>query len=135
MAQESVNTSMLSILHSHFLNEGNKAISAEGNHTVAVLKVKEDYEGLKSELRDLITEVHSLDSLVCSGVRYNISWFLGGDWKFLATVCGIGAAISKYPCIWCECPKASLYDASKEWSLTDIRKGARTVQSITNLAK
>ncbi len=53
----------------------------------------------------------------------------------MATVCGIGAAISKYPCIWCECPKASLYDASKEWSLTDIRKGARTVESMTNLAK
>ena len=38
------------------LNEGNCAMSADGNHTIAVLKVKEDYENIKIELSDIINE-------------------------------------------------------------------------------
>lgn len=37
--------------------------------------------------------------------KYDIEYFLGGDWKFLAYVCGLGAANQDYACIWCKCPQ------------------------------
>ena len=116
------------------LNEGNCAMSANGNHTIAVLKVKEDYENIKSELSDIINEVENLKFIVFNGIHYYIDWYLGGDWKFLAMVCGIGNAISEFPCIWCKCPTSDKFDICKEWSITDPFKGARTVDEIIRLS-
>ena len=39
-------------------------------------------------------------------------------------VCGSDTANSKYACIWCTCPKEDRYDTSKEWSITDEKKGS-----------
>lgn len=33
------------------------------------------------------------------GKHYNIEYFLSGDWKFLACVCGLGAANQDHACI------------------------------------
>ena len=43
---------------------------------------------------------------------------------------GIDSATSTYACIWCKCP--SLDSTSQEWSISDPRKGARTIEE--NLA-
>ena len=45
------------------LHEGNLAISAEGNHTIAIIRVKEDYDELKAELADIINEIENLQSI------------------------------------------------------------------------
>ena len=116
------------------LNEDNCAMSANGNHTIAILKVKEDYKNIKSELSDIINEVENLKFIVFNGVHYNIDWYLGGDWKFLAMVCGIGNAISEFPCIWCKCPTSDKFHICKELSITDPLKGARTVDEIIRLS-
>ena len=34
----------------------------------------------------------SLDFRTCQDVSFKIDYFLGGEWKFLATACGIGPA-------------------------------------------
>ena len=49
-------------------------------------------------------------------------------------VCGIGSAISKYPCIWCKCRTDEKFDVEQNWSITDVNKGARTVQEIEQLS-
>ena len=116
------------------LNEGDHAMAADGNHTVAVLKVKEDYKNLKEELQDIINEVEHLKFVDFNGIKYDIDWYLGGDWKFLAMVCGIGNAISEFPCIWCKCQSCDKFDVTKEWSMTDPSKGARTTEEITRLS-
>ena len=47
-------------------------------------------------------------------------------------VCDIN---SKYTCIWCTCPKEDRHDTTKEWSITDVKKGARTIESISVASK
>ena len=61
------------------LNEGNLAISAEGNHTIAIIRVKEDYDELKAKLADVINKVENLQSVDFDNNHYNIEWYLGGD--------------------------------------------------------
>ena len=64
-----------------------------------------------------------------------IEYFLGGDLKFLAIVCGIEAANAKYACIWCKCSNSDRGDMSKEWSAFDVSKGARTIDEIEKCSK
>ena len=40
--------------------EGDRACSVSGNHTVAILKVSEDYENLLEELQDICDEASTL---------------------------------------------------------------------------
>ena len=112
------------------LEEGSKAMTADGNHIIAIINVPENYENLAVALADIRSEVASLTQLKVEGSLYKLEWYLGGDWKFLACVCGLGAATSNHPCIWCKCPLYNNYDGSKEWSLSDLNKGARTVAEI-----
>ena len=66
---------------------------------------------------------------------YTIIWYLGGDWKFLSTVCGLDSASAEYACIWCKCPKDKRFDMAVQWSMSDLNKGARTIQEISEKAK
>lgn len=66
--------------------------------------------------------------------RYEIETYLGGDLKFLAMVCSIDAANCDHACIWCKCPMSARWDMSQEWSITDIAKGARTIDEIAEFA-
>ena len=68
-------------------------------------------------------------------MEHNIEYFLGGDLKFLAIVCGIEAANAKYACIWCKCASSDRWDMSMDWSAFDKFKGARTVDEIEQLSK
>lgn len=115
------------------LEEGqNRACSAYGNHSITILKVSET---LKAALSDMCAEVIDLEVLTVGDSVYKIQFFLGGDMKFLAVVCGIQAATSVYSCIWCKCPKHQRWDMSIEWSITDQAKGARTIEEITQNCK
>ena len=117
------------------LEEGRRACSVSGNHTVAILKVPESYETLSAGLEDICEEVKNLESIDINGETYDIEFYIGGDWKFLAMICGLESATSTYACIWCKCPKSERWDMSKEWSITDTEQGARTVDEITNKSK
>ena len=65
---------------------------------------------------------------------YQTEFFLCGDWKFLALVCGIDSANAEHSCIWCKCPKHQRYDMTQEWSISDTTKGARTIEEIVHLS-
>lgn len=68
--------------------EGQLSCSAKGNHTVAILKVSENYDDLAAGLKDIIEEAKDLEVVTIEGKVHTIEYFLGGDWKFLAMVCG-----------------------------------------------
>ena len=55
---------------------------------------------------------------------------LGGDWKFLAYICGLAAANQNFACIWCKCLRHERFDINKKWSLTDKSLRARDSHKI-----
>ena len=111
------------------INEGAVAMTERGNYVLAIVKAKDDYDGIRESLNDLCQEMSCLKSVTLQDAVYEIDIFLGGDWKFLATVCGLGPANHKFACIWCHCPHLQRYDTSKSWPLLDS-KVSRTIASI-----
>ena len=113
------------------INEGKIAATEKGNYVLAIIKTKENYEGIKDSLKDLREEMATLKTIMYAGATFNVEFFLGGDWKFLATVCGIGPANQDIACIWCLCPRVLGHDVSQEWPLNDKDiKVSRTIDSI-----
>ena len=50
-----------------------------------------------------------------NGAKYKKEYFIGGDWKFLAIVCGMGSANHNYACIWYNCTQLQSQDTSRTW--------------------
>ena len=87
-----------------------------------VFKQPESYEYLKLALSDIIDEVEHLKEIEIEGVTVSITYYLGGDWKFLAVVMGIDSASSDHTCIWCKCNNDEQCDIQREWSLSNEDK-------------
>ena len=85
------------------LNEKDAAMNEKGNYVLAIIKTTENYDNLKESLADLNNEMSNLKEITVNNHKYSIEYFLGGDWKFLARVCGLGAANQNFACIWCKC--------------------------------
>ena len=117
------------------LEEGSKAYSVFGNYTIAILKATETYDELALGLQDICEEAKDLEVLTIEGNVYKIIFFLGGDWKFLATVCGIESASAEYSCIWCKCSKSQRSNMELKWSISDPLNGARTIEEIREKSK
>ena len=115
-------------------DEGPMAYSSDGNHVLAILKVPESYESLANALEDIRREVCELKKIEVDANTYEIIYFLGGDWKFLALATGIDSASSKYSCIWCKCPMTERGDLEKKWSISDPAFGARSIKENMTLA-
>ena len=116
------------------IDEGSLAYSAAGNHCLAIWKDTESYDTLKLALRDIIAEVETLISITACGITFDIEYYLGGDWKFLAQCTGIDSATSTYACIWCHCPATERHLSRAQWSLTDEEHGARTIEESIQIA-
>ncbi|CAH3150161.1 unnamed protein product, partial [Pocillopora meandrina] len=112
------------------LNEKDAAMNEKGNYVLAIIKKTENYDNLKESLADLNNEMSNLKEITVNSHKYSFEYFLGGDWKFLARVCGLGAANQNFSCIWCKCPGNERFDISKKWSITDKSLGARDLQEI-----
>ena len=119
------------------LDEGAASQSPNGNYTVCIFRAPESYECMSVCLQDVIKDVEliSKNGIKVDGDNFEVDFYLGADWKFLATVCGIESPNCTHACIWCTCPKNKRYDGEKEWSITDVSKGARTVESISEGSK
>ena len=118
------------------LEEGEKAMSVSGNHCLAIVKVSEaNDDELFRALKDIIDEAKGLNSVTVEDRIFKIDYYLGGDMKFLAKVCGIEGATSEFSCIWCKCPKDERYNMDLQWSVTDESLGARTVEDIVRRSK
>ena len=64
-------------------------MTESGNYVLAILKTKENYDSIRISLEDLRKEMEDLKEITVNEKKNNIEYFLGGDWKFLATVCGL----------------------------------------------
>ena len=56
-------------------------------------------------------ELISKEGIEVDDEIFEVDFYLGADWKFLATVC----ANCTHACIWCTCPKKERYNGEKEW--------------------
>ncbi len=108
--------------------------SEQGNYLLAIVQCPEDNPSLKVALSSLIEEFEALSSVEVNGRQISIEKFIGGDLKFLNQVTGIGGFASTYSCVWCKCPKDLRYDMTKTWSMSDVKKGARTIEEICSLS-
>lgn len=117
------------------LNEGARAMSASGNHSIAVIHTEEKYETLATALADVRAEMSTLTTVTVGGMTFSVEYFLGADWKFLALVCGLDAANSEHACVWCKCPKEERHNMDKTWSMTNVELGARTIGEVAENAK
>ena len=115
--------------------EDGRAQSALGNHVIAILKIEENYEKLLAGLQDICEEAKDIEVISIKEKVYTVIWFLGGDWKFLSTVCGLDSANAEHACIWCKCPKDKRFNMTLQWSISDSSEGARTTQEISEKAK
>ena len=75
---------------------------------------------VRDSLRDIIQDAATLTSITVEDTTLILEFFLGGDLKFLAIVCGIGLVNQNFACIWCLCPKSLRHDASKLWTLNEM---------------
>ena len=116
------------------LEEGDLAYSALGNHCIAIIKEPEKYESLLLSLEDIKNEIESLSTIEVSNICFEIQYFLGGDWKFLATITGIDSASANYACIWCKCPALERHNSKIKWSMSQTELGARTIKENIELA-
>ena len=76
-----------------------------------------------------------LTEIVVDDETYQIDYYLGGDWKFLACITGIDSARSQYACIWCKCSMTDCADVEKKWSISNPSLGARTIEENITLSK
>ena len=111
------------------LLDEDQATSAAGNHILAIFKQPESYKYLKLALADIIDEVEHLKEIEVEGVTFSISYYLDGDWKFLAVVMGIDSASSDHASIWCKCKKDERCDIQWEWSLSDTKELGRPMRT------
>lgn len=91
-------------------------------------------QSLKNCLKDIISEVNALLTVMVNGVTFEIVYYLGGDWKFLAIATGIDSASSTFACTWCKCPALDCHSSTHQWSMLDPIHGARTVEENIALA-
>ena len=117
------------------IDEGCRAKSVLGNYSLAILKVSEQYEELRAGLADIISEAKDIEVLTIQDQVFTIQFYLGGDLKFLAIACGIESATAQHACVWCKCNKSQRSDMQLEWSISDPRKGARTIEEISEKCK
>ena len=100
------------------LNKKDVAMGERGNYILAIVETtKKSYENLQESLCDHSNEMELLKKITVNDCTYNIEYFLEGDWKFLACVCGLGATNQDCACIWWKCPRLQRWDTIKQFSL------------------
>ena len=61
---------------------------------------------------------------------FKIEFFLGGDWKFIATVNGLVHANANFAFIWCKCSETQRFDMRLQWLISDVKK-VRIIEEIS----
>ena len=110
------------------------AKASSGNTLLAIFKAPESYKNLKKALYNIAIDCENFTHVTVNDKIYPLLFYLGGDLKFLNLMCGIDSNSSKYSCLWCTCSSGQRYDMTKDWSIIDTKKGARTIEMITKCA-
>ena len=62
------------------------AMSEKGNYVLATIRSGENYETLAESLSDPRKEMQELTNITIDNMNFQLEYFHGGDWKFLACV-------------------------------------------------
>ena len=95
------------------LQLGDDVMAAKGNHTIAVVKGKEDYNTLQKCFGDVFRDINTVISekkIEVNGTTINLEFFLGGDYKFILLMMGLRGATSHYACAWCKIHKSERWN-------------------------
>ena len=76
------------------MNDVKLANSPEGHEPIAIINAQEKYDTLKVHLSDINDSISKFTSYSYQGMKYNIVYFLCGDYKFLLAMLGLAAANS-----------------------------------------
>eukprot|EP00732_Lithocolla_globosa_P001709 Lithocolla_globosa_v1_NODE_915_length_3086_cov_10.832728.p1 type:complete len:893 gc:universal NODE_915_length_3086_cov_10.832728:2856-178(-) len=88
-------------------------MSSHGTHTIAVVKGSESYDLLAQAFQKPFEQINKLiadKNIEVDGKKFELEFFLGGDYKFLALVCGIDSASADYCCVWCKIHKKNRFN-------------------------
>ena len=96
------------LLSFSLLQAGDDVMSSSGNHTIAIVKGSESYSTLKESFSTVFNDINETikqGNITVNDSKYNIEFFLGGDYKFLLLMMGMKGATSIYACLWCKIAK------------------------------
>lgn len=119
------------------LEEGQKAKTSKGNHILAIIKGKEDYQTLQTALEDIRTDIKNVNNINVNGKCIPIQYYLGGDYKFILTALGLDAACCTYACAWCHVHKLQRYSTTIYPSRTidEIQASAKSKRKEHNASR
>ena len=89
------------------LQAADDVMAAKGNHTIAVVKGKEDYTTLQASFADIFLSINNLIKTKQIIVDGKTVMFWGGNYKFILLMMGLKGATSHYACVWCKVHKDS----------------------------
>ena len=119
------------------LHSGDDVMAAKGNHTIAVVRGKEDYNTLNESFGDVFKDINSLiaeKKIEVGGRSFNLEFFLGGDYKFILLMMGLKGATSHYACVWCKIHKDNRWDTKFDLQYYQSPELKRTLEEMTQLA-
>ena len=85
------------LLSFSLLQAGDHVMSAGGNHTIAIVKGSESYNTLNESFGMVFNEINNLineKQITINDSKFNLEFFLGGDYKFLLIMMGMKGATS-----------------------------------------
>lgn len=116
------------------LNEGAKAKQAAGNYTLGIYEIENESHATLTEcFKEIVEELQRVNEIEVNGRKVKVVLYYGADWKMLAIVLGLLSANSKYPCVWCKCPKEEFHLYDQDWSIVEPSQGARSPQEQREL--
>ncbi len=112
------------------LQSTDDVFAAKGNHTIAVVKGKEDYDVLKHCFRDVFNDINDM----LREDTVNLEFFLGSNYKFILLMMGLSGATSNYACAWCKIHKDERWNMSYDLNHYNSPNLRRTLKEMNELA-
>lgn len=119
------------------LDASEDIMAAKGNHTIAVVRGKEDYDTLKDSFKDVFQEINEMvaqEKIAVNEGTVNLEFFLGGDYKFILLMMGLSGATSNHACVWCNIHKDKRWDMSHDLEYYNSPPLKRTLKDMHSLA-
>lgn len=120
------------------LDLGDDVMAAKGNHTIAVVKGKENYSTLQESFGDVFQEINKLNSekkIKVNDRVINLEFFLGGDYKFILLMMGLKGATSYYARVCCKIHKNDRWKMDLDFDYYHSSDLKRTLKEMSELAQ
>lgn len=130
-------TSNFILMSFALLESTDDILAAKGNHTIAVVKGKEDYAVLKNCFKDVLSDINDLirvKKIDLGEDIVNLEFCLGGDYKFILLMMGLSGATSNHACAWCKIHKDERWNMAYDLNHYNSPPLKRTIKEMKELA-